>query len=79
MILAATMIAGMVLPSAGAEHGVEPEANLYPATIREVCTTTSFGADIVETDCRYEALPAGRGNPALKGICTTYYGRRTCY
>ena len=26
-----------------------------------------------------EALPSPHGNPALRGICTTRYGLRTCY
>jgi hypothetical protein len=80
MLVAAALIACMVLPGFADEHGVEPDAGYYPAASREVCTTTNYGGgDIIETDCRYEALPPPRGNPALKGICTIYYGRRTCY
>jgi hypothetical protein len=76
--IAAMMFACMVLPSAADEYGVEP-AGVYPAAFREVCTTTSYGVGIVDTDCRSEVLPPPRGNPGLRGICTIYYGRRTCH
>ena len=60
--------------------GPEGEQALLPAASREVCTTVTWGwGDVVKTDCRYAPLPASRGNPALHGICTTYYGNRTCY
>jgi hypothetical protein len=64
---------------AQAEHDVAPEAKLVPAVTREVCTTAQWGYDAVRTDCRMEVRAAPTTNPALRGICTTYYGRRTCY
>ena len=61
------------------QHAVAPEANLVPVVTREVCTTTNWGFEEIRTDCRMQVSPAPKDNPALKGICTTYYGRRTCY
>jgi hypothetical protein len=52
---------------------------LVPAATREVCTTSDWGYGEIRTDCRTEALPVRPDDPALRGICTTYYGRRTCY
>jgi hypothetical protein len=47
---------------------------------RDVCTTVSWGFDdVVKTDCSYRLLPQLHDNPALKGICMTVYGNRTCY
>ena len=62
------------------EHAVTPEASLVPVVTREVCTTT-IGAS---TRNPADGLPDGgepgaKGNPALEGVCTIYYGRRTCY
>ena len=57
----------------------DPEAEVVPVVTHETCTTSEWGFDAVRTDCRMEVLPAPRGNPGLKGICTTYYGRRTCH
>jgi hypothetical protein len=81
------LLASMVLllsGAANAEHGVVPEVASEPELLpvgstREVCTYTEWGHDEVRTDCRYEVLPPPRGNPALQGVCTTRYGRRTCY
>ncbi|MGH6735457.1 MAG: hypothetical protein ACRECX_05185 [Methyloceanibacter sp.] len=73
----------MLCGAAEAEHAFVPETEaeveLVPAVTREVCTVSEWGYDEVRTDCRYEMLPPPRGNPALRGICTTYYGRRTCH
>ncbi len=60
-------------------HAVTPDASLVPVVTREVCATTNWGFGEIRTECRTEALPPSQGNPALRGICTTYYGRRTCY
>ena len=65
--------------TANAEHAVTQDANMLPVATREVCRTTNWGFDEIRTDCRMEVSPAPKDNPALKGICTTYYGRRTCY
>lgn len=50
-----------------------------PAGVRQVCSTTDFGYGEIRTDCRTEAIVPAKADPALKGICTIYYGRRTCY
>jgi hypothetical protein len=57
----------------------ELDVYLVPAATHEVCTTGAWGYGEVRTDCRAEPLPPRRGNPALRGICTTRYGLRTCY
>ena len=74
-------VAAILLTPAQAEpqQAVAPEANLVPVVTREVCTTTNWGFEEIRTDCRMEVSPAPKDNPALKGICTTYYGRRACH
>ncbi|HSD93475.1 MAG TPA: hypothetical protein VLB11_10675 [Methyloceanibacter sp.] len=74
----AAMVA-MVSWAAQAEHAVAPEAMLVPAVTREVCTESVWGFDEIRTDCRFEVRAAPQPNPALKGICTTYYGLRECH
>lgn len=64
---------------AGQDHAVATGEGLVPVATSEICTTTNLGLGEVRTECRTEALPPSQGNPALRGICTTYYGRRTCY
>ena len=76
------LFAAMVVMLGGvaqAEHAVAPEANLVPVVTQEVCTTALWGFDEIRTDCRTEVRAASKPSPALKGICTIYYGRRTCY
>ena len=77
-VVFATLVA-MVAVTAQAEHAVAPEGVMVPAVTREVCTTGEWGFDEVRTDCRVEVHAAPKTNPALSGICTIYYGRRTCY
>ena len=77
-VLFAAMVA-LLSGTAQAEDAIAPEANLLPVVTQEVCTTAQWGYDAVRTDCRMEVRAAPTTNPALKGICTTYYGRRTCY
>jgi len=77
-VVFATLVA-MVAVTAQAEHAVAPEGGMVPAVTREVCTTGEWGFDEVRTDCRVEVQAAPKPNPALSGICTIYYGRRTCY
>ena len=69
----------MVSLTAHAEHAVAPEASLVAASTREICTEIAWGYDGVRTDCQFKVLATETTNPALKGICTTFYGRRTCY
>ncbi|MGH6866806.1 MAG: hypothetical protein ACREDO_11710 [Methyloceanibacter sp.] len=57
----------------------EPEATFQRAAMREVCTTSEWEFGEIRTDCRTEYLRPSKGNPALDGICTTYYGHRTCH
>ncbi|MGE5260068.1 MAG: hypothetical protein ACM3MH_04225 [Actinomycetota bacterium] len=62
------------------QHAIEADEPIYqPAGMREICSTMDWGVGEIRTDCHYEALVPERANPALKGICTIYYGRRTCY
>jgi hypothetical protein len=61
------------------EHEIAPDGTIVPVVTREICTSALWGHDEVRTDCRLEVRPAAKANPALQGICTTYYGRRTCY
>jgi hypothetical protein len=77
-VLVAGLVA-MVSGAAQAEHAVAPEGELVPAVTREVCDVAEWGYDQVRTDCRTEVLPVAKANPALKGICTIYYGRRICH
>ena len=72
-------IVAMVSLAAHAEHAVAPEAGLVAASTREICTEIAWGYDGVRSDCRFQTLAGREPNPALKGICTTFYGRRTCY
>jgi len=65
--------------TAQAQHAIAPESGLLPIGTREICTTIAWGLDGVRTECRYRALEAEKPTDALKGICTTFYGRRTCY
>ncbi|HXG80118.1 MAG TPA: hypothetical protein VNJ31_12380 [Methyloceanibacter sp.] len=65
--------------TAQAQHAIAPEAELLYVGTREMCTTIAWGLDGVRTDCRYRAIAADKPTEALKGICTTFYGRRTCY
>lgn len=58
---------------------IEHDPELVPVAMREVCTFSEWDYDEVRTDCRMETLPPRRSNPALRGICTTRYGQRTCY
>ncbi|HZJ11930.1 MAG TPA: hypothetical protein VFD26_04675 [Methyloceanibacter sp.] len=58
---------------------ITPEAKLLPIVTQEVCTSALWGYDEVRTDCRTEVRAAPKVNPALRGICTIYYGRRTCH
>jgi hypothetical protein len=65
--------------TAQAEHAVAPEADLVPAVTQETCTVGDWGYDEVRSDCRLQVRAAPKPNPALKGICTIFYGVRTCY
>jgi hypothetical protein len=83
-LLLGAIVACMASASAADEHAINPEPELLPAGLvqaatREVCTTSDWGFDEVRTQCDVQVLSARRSNPALKGICTTYYGNRTCY
>jgi hypothetical protein len=67
-----------------AEHAVTAEADateslMQHAVTQETCTVGEWGYDEVRSDCRVRVREAPKPNPALKGICTIYYGVRTCY
>jgi len=57
----------------------ELDVYLVPAATREVCDTIAYGGGDARTECRTEPLPVRAENPALRGLCITRYGRRTCY
>lgn len=76
---AGTVPTGAPAPQVQATLPSELDVYLIPAATREVCTTSAWGYGEVRTDCRMEPVPVRRRDPALSGICTTYYGRRTCY
>jgi hypothetical protein len=69
--------------AAQAEHAVAPEGDLVPAVTRQICDVAAWSAewghDQIRTDCRTQAYPAPKPNPALSGICTIFYGRRVCH
>jgi hypothetical protein len=78
LVLAAVM--GIVWSAAAsAEHAMASEADLVPVATQEICTAIDWGLDGVRTDCRTAVRQAPVDNPALKGICTIYYGRRICH
>jgi len=68
-------------PRANAKVAFPSELNVYlvQTGTREVCDTFNFGGGDVRTECRVQPLPARAENPALRGICITRYGNRTCY
>ncbi len=78
-VLLIGIVATLSTAAQAEQQAATPEVNLVPVATREVCTTTNWGFGEIRTDCRMEVSPAPKANPALKGICTTYYGRRTCY
>jgi hypothetical protein len=73
-------LAAMLTTTAQAEHAIEADESIYqPASMRGACSTMDWGVGEIRTACHYEALAPEKDNPALNGLCTTYYGRRTCY
>ena len=83
-MLKCVVLAGLLAALGGVAQAQEQpvvaqDGNVLPAATREVCTTVNWGFGDSRTECRTEALPPAQANPALHGICTTYYGRRTCY
>jgi hypothetical protein len=83
-MLKRVVLAGFIVALGGAaQAGQNPAAkadpSLVPVVTHEVCTTTNWGFGEIRTTCRTETSPAPKANPALTGICTTLYGRRTCY
>ena len=85
----ATLVTIFVLASPesmmAAERAVSKSQSSLPQSVDEPapnpvedCTELIFD-DVVRTHCRYGTLPVNKGNPALRGICTTLYGVRTCY
>ncbi len=62
-----------------ATYPAEVDVYLVPAAMREVCTIGEWGFDEIRRDCRTEPIPVRRADPALRGVCVTRYGQRTCY
>ena len=77
LTLVVLLLGSAIQPAFATEIG--PDAKVVPVAMREVCTISEWGYDEVRRDCRLETLPPRRSNPALRGICTTRYGQRTCY
>jgi hypothetical protein len=57
----------------------EHDLYLVPAATREVCTTREWGFGEIQTDCRTTPIRVRAEDPALRGLCVTRYGRRTCH
>lgn len=66
-------------PSANVAFPSKLEVHLIETGRREVCDTFDFGDGDVRTECRTEPLRVWAENAALRGICITRYGNRTCY
>jgi hypothetical protein len=66
-------------PSANDAFPSKMEVHLVETGRREVCDTFDFGDGDVRTECRTELLRVRAENAALRGICITRYGNRTCY
>jgi hypothetical protein len=82
MVKRVVFVAAVLLSSGAAaesDHAIVPETESAREVTQELCTTVGVGPDGLRTDCRIAVRPAALDNPSLKGICTTYYGRRTCY
>ena len=62
-----------------ATYPSEVDVYLVPAAMREVCTTGEWGLDEIRTECRTEPIRVRRVDPALRGVCVTRYGQRSCY
>jgi hypothetical protein len=83
-MLKCVVLAGFIAVVGGAaqaeqaQRWVTQDGNMLPTAAREVCTTSNWGFGEIRTECRTEALPVAQVNPALKGICTPYCGRRIC-
>jgi len=58
---------------------VPSQTEMVPVVTREVCTSSDYGVGEIRTECRTETMPAPKADPRMKGICTTFYGKRTCY
>lgn len=80
-VAAAQAAAQPVQPAPRVDVTFPPELDVYvvPAATREVCTTLTWGYDEVRTDCRITPVPVRREDPALRGVCVTRYGQRTCH
>ena len=81
-MLKCVVLAGFIAVLAGAAQAgqdavAKTDPGLVPVVTHEVCTTTNWGFGEIRTACRTETSPAPKANPS--GICTTFYGRRTCY
>lgn len=78
---AAPSVAPAPQPAPQVNVALPSELDLYvvPAATRQVCTTSEWGFDEIRTDCRTVPIAVRRDDPALRGLCITRYGHRTCY
>ena len=70
---------GTAAPNVKVAFPAQVNVYLVDTGTREVCDTFSFGGRDFRTECRTEPLRVRAENPALRGICITRYGNRTCY
>ena len=83
-MLKRVVLAGLIAALGGAAQAAQgqptaPEPGLLAVVTHEVCTTTNWGFGEIRTGCRTYTTQAAKPNPGVKGICTTYFGHRTCY
>lgn len=85
-LVASIMLAAIAIPLASATTYAERAASVFqaepaafnspPPGYRETRTSISWGFDGVRSECWVERPTR---NPALRGICMTLYGKRSCY
>lgn len=80
MILGSLASATGPVPIVADEHIISPVQRMGVSApsfgTREVCTTIAWGVDGFRSKCE---IDTPRPNPALRGLCTTYYGYRVCH
>jgi hypothetical protein len=75
----ASSSAASVPPKVEVTFPSEHDLYIVPAATREICTTLELGFGEIQTECRMKPIPVRAEDPALRGLCITRYGRRTCY
>lgn len=67
--------------TANVKMNVPSEMDVYvvQTATREVCRTMTYGDGDIWKECRSEPIVEREPDPALRGVCITRYGERTCY